>query len=110
MFNSLKQWREERGLENTVGDIVSNLLEELTELSRAYNQDEAIDALCDIIVFSVNAIEAKGYDAEKCMQETLKEIHSRKGAFNPNSGKWEKFKDEESKKQWYKANYKVCKR
>ena len=54
-------------------------------------------------------IDNMGYDYFKCMEETLKEIESRKGAFNPESGKWEKFKDDESKKLWYKANYESCK-
>lgn len=50
-----------------------------------------------------------GYDLNKCMDETLKEIESRRGGFNSISGKWEKFKDEESKKLWYKADYSKCK-
>ena len=54
-------------------------------------------------------IEDMDYDYFKCMNETLKEIESRKGAFNSESGKWEKFKDDESKKLWYKADYKSCK-
>ena len=54
-------------------------------------------------------IEDMGYDYFKCMDETLKEVESRKGAFNPESGKWEKFKDEESQKLWYKADYNSCK-
>ena len=54
-------------------------------------------------------IEDMGYDYFKCMDETLKEIESRKGAFNNDTGKWEKFKDEESMKLWYKADYTKCK-
>ena len=54
-------------------------------------------------------IEDMGYDYFKCMNETLKEVESRKGAFNSESGKWEKFKDEESQKLWYKADYNSCK-
>ena len=63
----------------------------------------------DIIEFSRWIIEDLGYDYFKAMNETLKEIESRKGAFNPESGKWEKFKDDESKKLWYKADYESCK-
>lgn len=59
--------------------------------------------ICRIILKDI------GYDFEKCMDETLKEIESRKGDFNSVSGKWEKFKDEESKKLWYKADYSKCK-
>lgn len=110
MFQSLKEWREERGLQSTIGNIQGNLCEELTEYLRANTVDEQIDALCDIVVFSINAIEAKGYDAELCMKETLKEIHSRKGAMNKESGKWEKFKTDDAKALWYKADYSKAKR
>lgn len=54
-------------------------------------------------------IESMGFDFDKCMEETLKEIESRKGAFNFDTGKWEKFKDEENMKLWYKADYSGCK-
>ena len=54
-------------------------------------------------------IENLGFNYDLCMNETLLEIESRKGAFNNETGKWEKFKDEESMKLWYKANYESCK-
>lgn len=108
MFNELKKWREERGLQKVVGNIAGNLSEELTELLRAENENEEIDALADMIVFSINAIEAKGYNAEKVMLETCKEINSREGEYNPNSKKWEKFKTPEAKAKWYKADYNSC--
>ena len=44
MFESLKQWREERGLQNTVGNIEGNLAEELTELLRATTTEDKIEA------------------------------------------------------------------
>ena len=62
-----------------------------------------------IIRICFTMIEDMGYNFKQCMDETLKEIESRKGGFNPDSGKWEKFKDEESKKLWYKADYSKCK-
>lgn len=55
--HKLSTWRELRRLsvsEQQKG-FVSNLLEELTEYSRATNDIERIDALCDIIVFTLNA-------------------------------------------------------
>ena len=170
IINRLEVWRKERGLDVSQGfefDLnsqVSFLTEEITEYLRAKNDDDRVDALCDLTVFSLNAIngidnnyseifsttyclqpkkyhianiidrvpyifkcntngkysfieiiemckymiENMGYDYFKCMDETLKEIESRKGAFNSESGKWEKFKDDESKKLWYKANYESC--
>ena len=63
----------------------------------------------NIVIYSKKIVENMDYDYFKCMNETLKEIESRKGAFNSESGKWEKFKDEESQKLWYKADYESCK-
>jgi len=132
MFKKLKIWREERGIQNTVGNIELNIYEELLELMGlpkdlirdlkldfeknilpfAYEMPitDKIDALDDLRVFSVNAIEAYGYDAEKTMDETIKEISSRAGAYNETTQKWEKFKTDEAKALWYKADYSKCKR
>ena len=110
MFKELKEWREERGLQHKVGNIAGNIAEELTELLRANSVEEEIDALCDMIVFSVNAIEAKGYNAEICMQEVIKEISSRKGDFNPELNKWEKFRTPEAMALWYSADFSKAKR
>lgn len=63
------------------------------------------------IIFSIakDNIIKLGYDFDKCMDETLKEIESRKGAANKETGKWEKFKDEYHQSLWYKADYSKCK-
>ena len=171
IINRLELWRKERLLDKSQGFIfdlnkqVSFLTEEITEYLRAKDDYERIDALCDLTIFSMNAIngidndyndsfsdtycmqkqnyhicniidripymfkckqngkysfidiieickymiENLGFNYDLCMEETLKEIESRKGAFNPDNRKWEKFKDEESQKLWYKANYESCK-
>ena len=109
IFDGLKEWREERGLQNKVGNIAGNIAEELTELLRANSVEDEVDALCDIIVFSINAIEAKGYNAEICMQEVIKEISSRNGDFNPELNKWEKFRTPEAMALWYSADFNKAK-
>ena len=171
IINRLELWRKERLLDKSQGFIfdldkqVSFLTEEITEYLRAKDDYEKIDALCDLTVFSINAIngidndysdifsdtycmqkqdyhianiidkipyifkcrqdgkysfidiiemskymiENLGFNYDLCMNETLLEIESRKGSFNNNTGKWEKFKDEESMNFWYKANYESCK-
>ena len=166
IFKSLDRWRQERGLQHTVGNIAANIGEEIIEYLRAENEYQKVDTLCDMFVFSVNAISAMGkmeyaslemnlsisapeiyersyfaeivdrfaliakygytlnvdalitiaicakaqlcnagYDFLISMDETLKEIHSRTGAMNEVTGKWEKFKTEEAKALWYTANY-----
>lgn len=170
IIDRLELWRKERQLDKSQGFIfdldkqVSFLTEEITEYLRAKDDHERVDALCDLTVFSINAIngidndyrdifdytclqkknyhianiidrlpglfkcnqngkysfvniiemckymiENLGFNYDLCMNETLLEIESRKGEFNIETGKWEKFKDEESMKLWYKANYESCK-
>jgi hypothetical protein len=139
IFNDLKRWREERHITGYDHYIqVSNIVEETLELmytpkSVAIKQlqrdimehyvddttnEEKIDAYCDLIVFSINAIELLGYDAKMAMKETIKEISSRKQ--NPaqqtiwlkwgyDNTKWEKDKNQ-PKEELYKANYSKFKR
>ena len=105
IFQSLAQWREERGLQKQINNITNNIYKKLTKYLRASTVEDEIDALCDMVVFAINAIEAKGYNAEICMDETLKEIHSHKGDFNPELNKWEKFRTPEAMGLWYSADY-----
>ena len=105
IFESLNVWREERGLQKQIGNVAGNICEELTEYLRATTVEDEIDALCDMMVFAINAIEAKGYDAEICMQEVIKGISSRKGDFNPELNKWQKFKTPEAMALWYNPNF-----
>ena len=110
IFESLSAWRSERGLQNQIGNVAGNICEELTEYLRATTIEDEIDALCDMVVFAINAIEAKGYNAEICMNETLKEIHSRKGDFNPELNKWVKKKTPEAMALWYSADFSKAKK
>ena len=56
-----------------------------------------VDALC---YFKL------GYNPDQVMNETLKEIESRKGEINKETGKFEKFKGIKT----YKAEYDKCKK
>lgn len=59
--NKLKIWSKERHLsvmaqqENLLG----NILEELTEAARAKTIDDKVDAICDIMVFYLNATDSE---------------------------------------------------
>jgi hypothetical protein len=90
----------------------SMLFEELQEFlmgSARDNEKEMLDGLCDLIVVSVGAINKLGYDPHIALDETIKEITSRKGSFNKASGKWDKdpFQDVE---ELYIADYQKAKR
>jgi hypothetical protein len=174
-FEEIRKWAKERGIldiEYQPLPQIGFLIEELHEFITAKDDNGRIDALCDMIVFSVNAIALLmpnyiidekrernsisfdnpvfccsllctqisdisyrvymgennsenieyeiafryevllrychnmiikfGYDYDKAMTETLKEINSRVGAFDQAKGKWVK---NETK---YKANYELA--
>lgn len=67
IFLSLENWREERGLQRTVGNIAANIGEEIVEYLRAENDEQRVDALCDMFVFSVNALYAIGSTSRRGM-------------------------------------------
>lgn len=88
------------------------LEEELNEFLTAHaenNEYEMLDALCDLIVFAVGGIYKLGYAPAAALQETVKEILSRKGTLDTVSGKWQKDKHQDPS-TLYKANYAVAKR
>lgn len=64
---------------------------------------DIVDAYCDVIVFAVGAIMKLGYDPEKALLETAKEINSRVGEMK--DGKFEKDLSPEARANWYKADY-----
>lgn len=88
------------------GENISSILYQAGE---ALRRDEYYLYSHSITTICIRNIESLGYDFEKCMDETLKEIESRTGAFNPETGKWEKFKTDEAKALWYTADYSKCK-
>lgn len=51
----------------------------------------------------------KGYDFFKCMQEVLKQINSRTGAWNEDLKKWVKDTSPEAKSKEYQADFDKCK-
>lgn len=74
----LTKWREERSitLESQLPGLTSNLLEEVTELSRATELVDVIDAMLDYNVFLANAIE--GIEIDPVLDpEILKEIEEK---------------------------------
>jgi len=70
--------------------------------SKVDNHD-IIDAIADIIVFSVTELQKLKVSTEAVLHEVAKEINSRRGSII--SGKFEKDLSAEAKKNWYKADY-----
>ena len=139
----LKKWRADRpSLEANYRVYFQNIIEEILEplyskenvkiftkeiVERYYpelvvtsSRDAIIDAICDTQVFSINEIELMGFDNNKCMQETVKEISSRKQdplqkdfwqIWGYDGTKWQKDPKQDTS-TLYKANYsfKQCRR
>ena len=114
-IKKLKKWAKKRSIIDQDFDLngfIKNIIEELNEIMEGdKNNDihEIIDGLMDIPVFCLTDMMKLGYDPDKVYKETLKELKSRKGKWNPKTKKWEKFKDKKHKKLWYKADYTKCK-
>jgi len=75
----LKKWREERDvtIDSQKLGLVSNLLEEITEVSRAQDLDGVVDGLLDYSVFLANALEGIDLDQELTADEQ-KEVETKK--------------------------------
>ena len=127
-FNRIVDWNNERGIIDKGYDHVNEtsfIIEELLEgtcdveskkankiakgLAKVLNlfkvdmaKEKMVDAFCDIIVFATGAIAKLGYDPNKAMNETLKEIEDRTGKMI--DGKFVKDKKENA----YKADYSKC--
>ena len=74
-----------------------------------YNIEKDIKALALIAKISINAINALGFHAEKCVLEKAKCINSRKGSHNAEAGKWQKDKNQDPA-TLYKPDYLNCKK
>jgi predicted HAD superfamily Cof-like phosphohydrolase len=112
-FKRIKQWSDERLITNQTPDrngFISMIVEELGEFLEAGDNIEGrIDAMADIIVFAYGEIAKYGYDGDKVMNEVIKEISSRVGAYNPETKKWQKDKSPEAQANWYTADFTTCK-
>lgn len=115
IFEQIKEWNKERLLLDKKYNHKAeyNMLdEELGEFILGHamkSEHEMVDALADIIVIAAGSIYKLGYDTDKVMVEVLKEINSRSGVINENTGKWEKDISLEAQSKWHKADFRDCK-
>ena len=87
-------------------------IEEVTYLLYTFleadNTEEKVQAITNIVIVSYRELVNMGFDPDKCMNETLKEISSRIGSYSDKSKKWEKSKTPEAKALWYTADFSDC--
>lgn len=112
-FERIKLWSDERLITQQAPDrngFVAMIVEELGEFIEAKEDIEGrIDAMADIIVFAYGEMAKYGYDGDKVMDEVIKEISSRTGAYSPETKKWQKDTSDAAKALWYKADFTNCK-
>lgn len=78
-------------------------------LSSILNGRDPVDDLCDLIVVATGALHKLGYNPDKAMSETYKEISSRKGEISTETGKWEKDLTQDLS-TLYKADYELARK
>lgn len=111
-FKRIKEWSDERLITFNEPDrngFVSMIVEELGEFIESDTTEGRIDAMADIIVFAYGEIAKYGYDGDKVMDEVIKEISSRTGAYSEETKKWQKDKSPEAQAKWYTADFSKCK-
>ena len=111
-FERIKEWSDERLITQLTPDrtgFVSMIVEELGEFLEAKDEHGRIDAIGDIIVFAYSELAKYGYDGDKVMDEIIREISTRSGAYDSTTKKWQKDKSPEAQAKWYEADFKGCK-
>ena len=61
-----------------------------------------------ILKYCASVCEQYGFDFKIAMDETIKEISSRTGAYDENAKKWVKDESDEAKAKWYQADYETA--
>ena len=61
-----------------------------------------------ILKYCAGVCEQYGFDFQIAMDETIKEISSRTGAYDEKAKKWVKDESNEAKSRWYQANYELA--
>lgn len=79
-----------------------NIAGELEELLKSETEHDYIDALADIVVFAINAIEKAGYNPEVVLHEVCDELDDRTGYYDAATGKWLKMPPKQGA---HKANF-----
>ena len=66
------------------------------------------DFFNDILIDCAKLCENYGFNFQIAMDETIKEISSRTGAYDEKAKKWVKDESDEARAKWYQANYELA--
>lgn len=113
-FGEIKEWVDtvNKELINTLKEsnigYTSRIIYYLGEFLETEDVNTRVDAMRNMIVDSYTELYAIGFDADKCMNEVMKELNSRTGAYSEETKKWQKFKTPEAQALWYTADFSEC--
>lgn len=83
---------------------LDNLLREIADHQRRFNSI----TLYYVLRACASLCHQYGFDFQIAMDETIKEISSRTGAYDEKAKKWVKDTSEAAKSKWYQANYELA--
>lgn len=113
-FGEIKEWIDtvNKELINTLKEsnigYTSRIVYYLGEFLETEDVNTRVDAMRNMVVDSYTELYAIGFDADKCMNEVMKELNSRTGAYSEETKKWQKFKTPEAQALWYTADFSGC--
>ena len=83
------------------------ILKQMVEKCAEFSYFEWVDVLAFniILINCAYLCEHYGFNFQIAMDETIKEISSRTGAYDENAKKWVKDESDEAKAKWYQADY-----
>ena len=86
------------------------ILKQMIEKCAEFSHFEWVDIPSFNIILANCAYlcEHYGFDFQIAMDETIKEISSRAGAYDENAKKWVKDESDEARAKWYQANYELA--
>lgn len=111
IFKRLKDWSDSRGIsqqEPNRNGYIANKVEELGEYAEAMkkgNENEAVDAIADSMVFDATELVKMGYNIELVLNEVLKVVESRDGKWDVINNKFQKDTSPDAQAKWYEPNY-----
>ena len=111
---------------NAEADIPYSLIPFIIETKREFSVADIFVAIADfiradnngvpfnyydfalILKYCASVCEHYGFNFQIAMDETIKEISSRTGAYDENAKKWVKDESDEARAKWYQANYELA--
>ena len=113
-YGDIKEWIHNKNnvliqnlKENNI-EYTSRIIYYLGEFLESQDDNGRVDAMINMVIDSYKTLYDISFDADKCMDEVMKELNSRTGAYSEETKKWQKFKTPEAQALWYTADFSDC--